>query len=174
MFHFENLDEATRRYMLLEIEDAIRSSRLNFSKRFNAAGVVCYPQLLRDAAATGTEATLAAALVAHDCFLSHLPATDPPRKVPANAALLFAEREFNAFYMRGLCHRAIGAGCPVQVYRAKPSATPRPNSEILEGQTADPKRLLLDLRHSIDGKNTGLGLPPGPNSGLSIRLAVAG
>ena len=170
MFTFENLDAETRRYMLHEIEDAIRTSRLNFSKRFNDHGHAHYPRLLREAAAEGSEATLAAALTAHKSFITHERRGGEMRPVPANAAQVFAEREFNAFYMRGLCHRAIGAGRPVQVYRAKATQSPRPESVALEGTLHEPKRLLLHLRHSIDGTLNILGLA-GVSSGLSIRLA---
>ncbi|MGI4871551.1 MAG: hypothetical protein ACRYFX_10275 [Janthinobacterium lividum] len=169
MFHFENLDGLTRVYLLHEVNEAIKTSRLNFSKRFNDHGHHHYPHLLREAAAHGTAQTLADALTAHRCFITHERRADAMRPVPANAALLFAEREFNAFYMRGLCQRAIGAGCQVQVYRGKASAAPRPESVALEGTLHDPKRLLLFLRHSIDGTLTGLGLA-GVSSGLSIRL----
>ena len=172
MFYFENLDGATRTYLLHEVNEAIKTSRLNFSKRFNDHGRHHYPQLLREAATHGNEVSLAAALTAHRCFITHERRADAMRPVPANAALLFAEREFNAFYMRALCHRAIGAGREVQVYRGKPSAAPRPESVALEGTLHDPRRLLLFLRHSIDGTLTGVGLA-GAGSGLSLRLVPA-
>jgi len=46
---------------------------------------------------------------------------------------------------------------------------PRPQSEALIGSTVDSQKLLLDLRQSI-GVEPALGVPPGPNSGLSIKI----
>ena len=61
-----------------------------------------------------------------------------PPVMPSNAHEILAEGEFNRFYIRALCLRAVDA-------------------------------LLRDLR-SHPGVETSLGLPPGPNSGLSVQL----
>jgi hypothetical protein len=91
-------------------------------------------------------------------------------KVPVTAPETLAEGEFNRFYARGLCRRAIDEGKPkVQVYRAKQVVNARSESEALLGQSLPADKLLEDLRASV-GTDTALGLPPGPNSGLSIRL----
>lgn len=170
MFNFENLDDRTRQYMLLEVDQAIKASQLNFSKRFNETGLKLYPQLLRQAATNGTEATLAAALQQHQCFNTHEKRGAVTRQVPENAATTFAEGEFNAFYMRGVCHRAIQDGYMVQVYRAKKSDVHRRGSELIEGNLENPTRVLLIIRNSLDGSQRGPGMPAGSNSGLSIRL----
>lgn len=91
-------------------------------------------------------------------------------KVPINAPQRLAEGEFNRFYIRGLCLRALDEGkSTVVVYRARHSSSPRLESEELIGSAFDAKALLEDLRES-PGVDTALGLPPGPNSGLSARL----
>ena len=46
---------------------------------------------------------------------------------------------------------------------------PRPESEAKIGKTIAPQSLLDDLRKNI-GVEPALGLPPGPNSGLSVKL----
>ncbi|SDY83224.1 hypothetical protein [Hymenobacter psychrophilus] len=170
MFNFEHLDNITRQYMLIEVEQAIKASQLNFSKRFNGTGLELYPGLLREAVTNGTEATLAAALQQHQCFNTHEKRGAETRQVPENAATTFAEGEFNAFYMRGVCHRALQEGCMVQVYRAKASDMHRKGSELIEGNLENPQRVLLIIRNSLDGSQRGLGMPAGSNSGLSIRL----
>lgn len=170
MFRFENLDETTRRYMLLEVEQAIKSSQLHLSRRFTAQGQEQYPDLLREAMRSGDEVSLTAALQEHHCFTEREPYGAGTRRVPANAARTFAEGEFNAFYMRGVCHRAIQEGSMVEVYRAKSVATMRPSSTLIEGQRHDPKRALLLIRHSPSGQHRGPGMPAGSNSGLSLRL----
>jgi hypothetical protein len=172
MFNFESLDETTRQYMLIEVDQAIRASQLHFSRRFNEQGVLQYPQLLRDAVTGGDEKTLAAALQQHQCFATHEKQGAITRKVPENAAITFAEGEFNAFYMRGVCHRAIREGHMVEVYRAKASDVPRNASQLIEGQQHDPNRVLLLFKNSPDGSQRGAGMPAGSNSGLSLRLTT--
>jgi hypothetical protein len=170
MFNFENLDEVTRQYMLIEVDQAVKTSQLNFSKRFTDIGIERYPMLLREAATRGTEASLASALERNMCFHTHEKQGAVTRKVPENAALTFAESEFNAFYMRGVCHRAIREGYMVEVYRAKESTIPRQVSKLIEGNLEDPYRVLLLFKNSPDGSQRGSGMPAGSNSGLSIRL----
>lgn len=142
-----------------------------------------YQLLLRQAFESGTDESLATALRAE----SLLKTTEQRRKpkggfttadVPWTAADTLAEGEFNRFYARGLCRRAraegvaVGRAVTVQVYRAKQVEKPREASEKLLGQSLDPDRLLADLRGSI-GVDPALGLPAGPNSGLSVRLRLA-
>jgi hypothetical protein len=83
-----------------------------------------------------------------------------------------AEGEFNRFYIRGLCRRALGAGiAQLIIYRAKTVGSPRAESELRIGATLDPTELLQDLRANI-AVETCLGVPPGPNSGLCVKLAA--
>jgi hypothetical protein len=170
MFRFENLDDITRHYMLMEVEQAIKTSQLHTSRRFTAQGGKQYPNLLREAVRMGNEDSLTTALEQHQCFAEQEPYGAGTRRVPAKAARTFAEGEFNAFYMRGVCHRAIQDGCQVEVYRAKEVTSARPSSVLIEGQQHDPKRALLLLRHSPSGQHRGPGIPAGSNSGLSLRL----
>lgn len=156
--------------MLLEVEAAIKTSQLYTSKRFTEAGKALYPKLLREAVIEGNETTLAKALQQQQCFQTHEKRGVVIRKVPANAPLIFAEGEFNAFYMRAICYRAIGEGNAVEVYRAKVSVLPRRFSKLIEGNLEDPQRMLLYLKNSVDGSQRGSQLPAGSNSGLSLRL----
>lgn len=55
MFHFENLDITTRRYMLMEAEEAIKTSQLHLSRRLPERGRELYPALLLDALKNGDE-----------------------------------------------------------------------------------------------------------------------
>ncbi len=83
---------------------------------------------------------------------------------------MLAEGEFNRFYIRAVCARAVADGISgVVVYRAKSVEHARSESERKIGQTVDPSAVLNDLR-AHPGVDTALGLPPGPNSGLSIAL----
>ena len=81
-----------------------------------------------------------------------------------------AEGEFNRFYARGLCRRTKAeSDSELKVHRAKEVENPRPQLEALIGSTMDPDKLLVDLRQSI-GVELALGLLPGPNSGLSVKI----
>lgn len=80
------------------------------------------------------------------------------------------EGEFGRYYARGLCRRAIDEGiAELEVYRAKAVMEPRPGSQAKIGLRVDPTTILKDLRQT-QGVEPALGLPPGPNSGLTLRI----
>ena len=162
----ENLDAATRAHMLAELDrDLAPPPRLYVSPRLTPHGVERYPALLREALTSGSAATLARALEAPGI----LKATDRGRRVPRNAADLLAQAEFNRYYIRGLCARLLDErGGDVEVYRARPSSRPRPESQARIGQRLDPAALLDDLRGAAGRDPV---LLPGVNSGLSVRIA---
>ena len=88
-----------------------------------------------------------------------------------NAAEVLAESEFNRYYIRGLARRAIEDDIPeLVVYRAKSARNPRPESEARVEMALSPKELLDDLRAHPGDELPALGIPSGPNSGLSVRL----
>ena len=92
-------------------------------------------------------------------------------RVPRTAPDTLAEGEFNRFYVRGLCARALEENVTeVQVYRGKSVRNPRPESRAMIGKVLLARDLLEDLRRS-QGVEPALGLPTGPNSGLTIRLS---
>jgi hypothetical protein len=57
----------------------------------------------------------------------------------------------------------------VVIYRARASAHPRPESEELIETMIDAADLLEDLRLNT-GEEPELGVPGGPNSGISVHL----
>jgi hypothetical protein len=131
------------------------------------------PGRLREALHSGADETLAQWLVTPGIVNSHeqshrngVPFT---KKVPSNASSTLAEGEFNRFYLRGLCARALNEGAKVEIYRGRISGNPRTESEYLIGQVLEPAQLVRGLRSSVGG-DTALGLPPGPNSGLTAKL----
>lgn len=172
-FEFKNLDEVTRKLMLDEVNLDIVSKQLYLSKRFNDTGEKLYPKILTKALTSGDEQSLADDLKQYNCFKSHEERKTKTGvtqvKVPETANTTFAESEFNRFYIRALCLRAIEAKQLLTVYRARSSDNPRPESEMMIGSKVDPNKLLDDLRRNI-GFETTLGLPAGPNSGLTINL----
>lgn len=170
-----NLDATTRRFMAEEVEYDVVNNKLYFSPRLSTVGAQAYPALLRSAIESGTDESLASELR----VVGRLNATEQRKKpkggfttaqVPVTAPETLAEGEFNRFYVRGLCRRAMSEGiATLVVYRAKAVQNPRPESVALIGTALSPQKLLEDLREH-PGTDTALGLPPGPNSGLSVRL----
>ena len=171
----DNLDEFTRTLMVEELEIDVANGDLYLSQRLNHRGHVEYEQLLRTAFEEGDYQSLADDIRSRG-LLNATEQRQRPKggystaSVPVNAPETLAEGEFNRFYIRALCRRAIDDGVDtVKIYRAKTVATPRSESQAIIGQRIDATALLHDLRTN-QGVNTSLGLPPGPNSGLSVRL----
>jgi hypothetical protein len=172
---YRNMDERTRRLMLAEIERDVAASKLFLSDNLSPQGKKDYPDLLRRAVASGTDVTLAADIK------NRLNTHEKPRRLNSgafskppvmrsNAHEMLAEGEFNRFYIRAVCLRAMEDGIAgVIVYRAKPVEHARPESEAKIGQSVPAEALLVDLR-AHTGLDTALGLPQGPNSGLSVHL----
>jgi hypothetical protein len=175
MLHYLNLDERVRRLMLDEVERDIERGTLFVSPRLTNTGVQNYATLLKEAIRDRTDAWLAEQLRGR----GRLRTTEQRRKpkggysvakVPAGAATTIAEGDFNQYYVRALCRAALEVGVPeLVIYRAKRVARPRPESQQLLGRRISAAALLEDLR-SHTGMEPALGLPPGPNSGLSVRL----
>ncbi|MGX5683401.1 hypothetical protein ACWKWW_02475 [Chryseobacterium cucumeris] len=89
-------------------------------------------------------------------------------KVPKNASTLLCQSEFNRYYIRGLCLKALKDKIEsVEIYRGRQSSFVRPESEVQIGKKLDPLELLEDLRNSI-GKQPKLF--PEINSGLTIKI----
>jgi hypothetical protein len=173
--NYANLDDSTRALMHDEIAVDIAAGALYMGTRLSTRGAHEWADLLQHAAATGNDETLAEHLNA-DGRLKQFEERRKPTggvttvKVPVTAAATLAEGEFNRFYIRALCRRAIEQGIPrLIVYRAKDVTSPRRESEEKIGTEIDPQQLLADLRAN-PGVDTALGLPAGPNSGLSVRL----
>ena len=112
---YRNLDARTRNLMLVEIEHD--GPRIYLSKNLTPNGEAEYPDLLRAAARSGSDETLAADI------LSRLNSHEKPRrkksggfsKAPVmrcNAHQMLAEGEFNRFYLRALALRAIEDDIP--------------------------------------------------------------
>jgi hypothetical protein len=173
--HFASLDARTREFMLAELEHDLREGTLYLSPRLSARGRADYADLLRAAIEAGDETTLAEGLRQR----GRMKAREIRRKrngkvivakVPVSAPAVLAADEFNRFYARGLCCRALAEGiAELIVYRARSARRPRPGSEAVIGARVDPELLLADLRSSV-GTAPAFGLPSGPNSGLSVRL----
>lgn len=174
--HLIDLDGNVRREMLAELDRDLAGEMLYFGRTLSALGRARYPTLLREAMIDGNDESLAEALSEPGLFETEYARRRPNggssmARVPVTAPLTLAEGEFNRFYLRGLCRHLIGLRVGViEIYRAHLSVSPRPDSQAMIGRRLDPVRLLADLRRH-QAVDTALGLPQGPNSGLSGRFA---
>jgi hypothetical protein len=169
------LDNLTRPFILEEIQYDMANDRLYLSNRLSERGRDEFLALLRDAAQNYDDGWLAE-MLRQNGRLNVMEQRRKPKggytmaKVPVTAPETLAEGEFNRFYARGLCLRAIQLGTErLVVYRAKAVIVPRADSEAMIGTEIPANALLNDLR-THQGVDTALGLPNGPNSGLSVRL----
>ncbi len=170
-----DLDGRTRQYMQKELEYDLARQQLHISPYLSGQGIHDFTDLLRNAIKEGDEETLAEALrdkhrVARTAHRQLPQGGFHIVSVPANAAEMIANDAFNRYYMRALCCRAIDEEMShLIVYRAKPVHTPRTRSEELVETAVDPTQLHKDLRQHT-GEATDLGIPGGPNSGLSVHM----
>lgn len=175
--HFRDLGDAVRAQMIEEIRSDIERQTLYQSARLDPAGLAQWPGLLIRAAENGTPETLAGDLRSNGCLVtyetSHRHGKPYEKRVPHDAADTLAEGEFNRFYIRAVCTIALQRGhAHVGVYRAKSVGNPRVESISLVGSSVDAQALLEDLRGN-PGIDAALGIPPGPNSGLSVYFLPA-
>ena len=154
---YANLDDALRQRMLAEIELDRTAGRLYLSAWLTPAGQTAFPALLQQAAAQHDAGWLASRLDIRE-------GVDANLGLPASR--LLAEGEFNRFYMRALCLRAIEEGRTLEVYRAKPPEIPRAGLEGFVGRAVEPEELLGRLREG--GWSSPL-LKPG--AGLSVKIS---
>lgn len=169
-----HLDARTRSLMHAEVQHDISRGALFLSSRLSDVGRMSYVPVLLDAVARGDVTTFAAALARGGMLnaweQSHRRGVPYVKAVPHDANHTLAEGEFNRFYIRGVCLRAAQDGIDhVEIYRAKVVRSPRWESEARIGQLVAATRLLADLRAN-PGVDLALGVPAGPNSGLSAKL----
>ena len=171
---YRNLDALTRSYMIAEVERDMNGDSLYLSSRLNLIGRNQYPALLYKAVLHHDDDWLSGELARQGCFAAtevrQRKGKQFEAKVPVNASLVLSEGEFNRFYLRGLCRRAMADGIErLEVYRGKEVSNPRSASIDMIGKRIRASELLEDLR-SHTGVDTALGLPPGPNSGLTAKF----
>ncbi|TFI45050.1 hypothetical protein E4P29_04775 [Rhodococcus sp. 1R11] len=171
--NYRSLDVITREAMAEEVERDVTSGTLYISPRLTDEGARLWPDVLRSAVSKGTDDILAQELVTRGFLktheLGHRNGKPYSKAVPVNAASTLAEGEFNRFYLRGIASRGVVESRGIEIYRGRSSSNPRSASVALEGQRLAADVLLDDLRANTR-TDTALGLPPGPNSGLTGEL----
>lgn len=173
--YYENLDAITRSFMLNEVVSDVSLNKLYMSPRLNEFGRQNYVHCLQEAVVHHNDGWLAQQLRSHGYMTDYEQRRTrgggfTSARVPVTAPDTLSEGEFNRYYARGLCVRVIEEGRDqVEVYRGKSASRPRLESEAMLGIRLSAEALLKDLRAS-NGVEPALGLPPGPNSGLTVRM----
>jgi hypothetical protein len=170
---YESLDATTRRFMLDEFEQDASRDAAPAPERLRPGATGQYQELLRKALTYYDDQWLEERV--RDLLVEFEPRRtrsggQTTARLPADAARMLAESQFNRYYMRGVCARALDEGRQVvEVYRARHSAQPRRESEELEGQRLPAAQVLGDLRTAAaeSAPTTPLGRY---NSGLSVKL----
>lgn len=170
MFKFPSINQDVRACMLKEFERDLDLGNLYISSRLSVDGVRLYPDLLREAILIGDTETLSSDLMRNRCFKSYEWRRRKQVRVPVNASETLAEGELNRFYIRGLCTYAIDNNIEyLEVCRGKNVRQSRQRSLSLIGQMVPPYGVRADLRIR-PGVETALGIPGGPNSGITLRI----
>lgn len=163
-----------RAFMVEEIDMDIASDKVYRSNYMTQIGQGRFPDLLREAALSGTDDTLVSSL--GGLFNATTQRKRPKNPgyytapVPHNAATVLSEDQFNRYFCRGLARFAEATALPrLEVYRAKPVSEPRAESERKIGLLVEPAVVLIDLRNH-QGVEPALGIPAGFGSGISLRI----
>jgi hypothetical protein len=168
MFQFEDLSQQTRLLMLQELEHDLNERTIFYDSRLSRKRHTDYLRLLMAALESGTPESFSEAILENHLLnpteTREVHGKPTEAKVSRIAHRNIGEAEFNRYYMRAICLKAIAEGIEtVEVYRARPSANPRPDSP----DHKNANELLSHLRTtniSIEGSF------PGPNSGRSVRI----
>ncbi len=173
---FENLDDRTRQLMLDEMEYDIANNQLHISPFLSGQGERDYANLLREALQSGTDETLAQSLREHRRILRTL----PRRNLPEAIRLPRPPRTPRKYWPRANSIVTIFAGwlgvrsrmafrswlCIGQSRSATPDRNQRPAWKLPSLRRNCSR--ICDPIPATNGPT--LGVPSGPNSGLSVRL----
>ena len=129
--HYENLDQKTRDFMIEELEMDISNGKLYLSPRLNSGGQKNWSSLLKESFESHDDSWLSIELRNRLCMNNQevrrtRSGGTTVCNVPITATKTLAEGEFNRFYCRGLCARAIAEETKeVEIYRGKQVQEPR-------------------------------------------------
>jgi hypothetical protein len=169
MFEFEDLTSDIRTRMLQELARDIEQKQIFYDSRLVENGRNLYLQILAQALEHDTPESFSEEILKNSLLNpTEMREISEGRTVQAKVSKIahrnIGEAEFNRYYMRAICLKAIEQGIEeVEVYRARASANPRPDA----ADRKNAKDLLEHLR------TTNISVPgsfPGPNSGRSVRI----
>lgn len=171
---YEKLDTTVRRYMDEEFRNDEQRNRLYFSPRVNEESRETYSQILERALAYGDDNSLAVELKEKSVMKQKERRMNPlggilEVNMPINAPNELAEGEFQRYYLRALCVKAINEGINrLKIVSEKPIETLPDDQKAKVGKIINPKDLLADLREN-SYVNSRFGIPD-PKAGLTVEF----
>ncbi|MGA7615367.1 MAG: hypothetical protein WBX15_09310 [Thermoanaerobaculia bacterium] len=167
---FEHLDEHTRQLMLLEFTADASVRALYFSPRLSVRGRIRYAVQMGTAIRNGTPDQLMVELNAPGILEE---SATSRRSRRSSAAARIAEEEFNRYYMRAVCRRALEEGIEaVEVSRSIHARIGRRRIEPVIGKLLPARSLLAELRSHLE-LGTILGIEEELARFLTVRLPRA-
>jgi hypothetical protein len=167
-------DDKVRELMLEEVEYDIKKGKIYFSPRLNDESKEKYLELLKKSIQEGDDKSFANNILKSGCFKPVMSKKTRSGKsemarVPNDAHFILAEGEFNRYYLRAICLKAIANNKELELYLSKPVESQRFEAKKLVGEIVNPTDLLNDLRENVR-IDSALGLSQGPNSWLSAKI----
>jgi hypothetical protein len=172
--NLENLSTDIRNFMDEELQYDIDNQNLSISSRLNKHGKSNYVSMMKKAIKRGSDGTLA-----NDILVNHfLRDVEEIRsgdhavvsKIPGNANILIAETEFNKYYVRALCRKAIkDERIKLEIYIAKEVLIEKSSIEKMLRNEVFPYSLIKKLRDNIR-VDVALGFPKELNLPVSLRI----
>jgi hypothetical protein len=173
-FDFD-LTSAIRDTMVKEITRAHASGNFFYSKKFNSEGEAQAKELLLDAATAYDEHWIAFEIEERSLMKSFDPRETAMGEyslahVADSASKLYADGQFNRFYMIAVCTAASLQGKTVSAYQAQEKSDLKNDSAKLIGKIYDAEALKAELRSMKGTLNHELLVP---HSGLSVMQTPA-
>ena len=174
---FKELNEITRKYMFDEFQREEQGGNPYRSESMSSDGLANVAQFVENAIKNGNEISLANNLSNSSFWkpftIVHRGSSTHQRRInPTVAAKVFAQTEFNTWYVRGLAKKLMDEGISkCEIYRAEAAEQPRCECSRYEGQEIDVKKIYDGHRakyHPIEN-NSAFSIPSGPNCHHAIR-----
>lgn len=168
------IDETVRRIMDEEYQRDKSKDHLYFSPRLTDVGMQEYPNVLHNAIINGNNESFAQDLRAKNLMKSKEKRVNPlggvfEYRVPISAPENLAEGEFQRYYLRAICRKAIDEGYhKIRIITDKAMETIPDEEKAKIGKIVDIQDLLDDLRQN-PYINSRFGIPS-PESGLGIEI----
>jgi len=175
--NFEELDDDTRKWMLVEFEQEENSNNPYRSTRLNLTGQKEFGKIMKRAITSGNIQILTGDLSNPSLWnpteLARRKETTYPKKIdPGSSAKLLAHTEFTTWYTRGLARKLMEENIDsCEIYRAEPAKTPRCECTRYEGKSIPVKDIYDGHRAKYHPKinSSAFSIPSGPFCHHTIR-----
>ena len=175
--NFEELDDETRKWMIMEFEDEWAQKNHYQSTQLNERGIVEFPKIMKNVLQKGTIDSLTKELSNPSFWKSTRTATRKGNSYtisinPSTEAKKLAHSEFTTFYTRGFSRRLKEEGVTeCEVYRADVAHQPKCECTSLEGTKQPVDKIYNGHRAKYFPKynSTAFSIPSAPFCHHTIR-----